>query len=89
MLATKFETLQNLIYETLESCKSKYFDYISKKLCSKVITSKYYGSLLKSVLNDKKIACIMSIIYDKKFLKDFCKKDDLFIFFFWKVVLNY
>ena len=26
MLATKCETLQNLIYETLESCKSKYYE---------------------------------------------------------------
>ena len=41
ILATKFETLQNLTYETLESCKSKYYKNISKKLCSKVITLKY------------------------------------------------
>ena len=47
MLATKLETLQNLIYETLESCKSKYYENISKKLCSKVIAPKYYWSLLK------------------------------------------
>ena len=35
MLATKLETklerLQNLIYETLQSCKSKYYENISKK----------------------------------------------------------
>ena len=30
MLATKLETLQNLIYETLESCKGKYYENISK-----------------------------------------------------------
>ena len=30
MLATKLETLQNLIYETLESCNSKYHQNISK-----------------------------------------------------------
>ena len=28
MLATKLETLQNLIYETLEICKSKYYENI-------------------------------------------------------------
>ena len=27
-VATKLETLQNLIYETLESCKSKYSENI-------------------------------------------------------------
>ena len=31
MLATKLETLQSLIYETLGSCKSKYYENISKK----------------------------------------------------------
>ena len=30
MLANKLERLQNLIYETLESCKSKYYENISK-----------------------------------------------------------
>ena len=53
MLATKRETLQNFIYETLESCKSKYNENISKKLCSKAITPKYYWSLLKTMLIDK------------------------------------
>ena len=70
-LATKLETLHNLIYETLGSCKNKYIQYISKRLCSKVITPKYYGSLLKTVLNDKKNSCIMFIIYDDKFLQVF------------------
>ena len=31
MLATKLETLQNLVYETLEICKGKYYENISKK----------------------------------------------------------
>ena len=35
MLTTKLETWQNLTYETLESCKSKYCENISKKFCSK------------------------------------------------------
>ena len=57
MLASKLERLQKIIYETLESCKSKYYENISKKLYSKVITPKYYWSLLKAMLNDKKIPC--------------------------------
>ena len=55
MLATKLETLKKLIYETLESCKRKYYKIISKKLCSKAINLKYYWSLLKTMLIDKKI----------------------------------
>ena len=30
MLVTKLKTMQKLIYETLESCKSKYYENISK-----------------------------------------------------------
>ena len=41
MLATKLKTMQNLIYETLESCKSKYYENISKKLCSKATAPKH------------------------------------------------
>ena len=78
MLATNFETLQNLIYETLESCKSKYYENISKNLCSKVIAPKYYWSLLKTVLNVKKIPCIRPIFHHNKFVTDFSKKADLF-----------
>ena len=55
MLATKLETLQNLIYETLESCKGKYYENISKKLCSKAIAPKHYWLLLKTMLNEKKV----------------------------------
>ena len=58
MLAIKLETWQNLIYETLESRKNNYYENISKKLCSKAITPKYYWSLLKTMLNDKKVLCI-------------------------------
>ena len=58
MLATKIKTMQNLIYETLESCKSKYYENISKKLCSKAIVPKYYRSLLNTlhlpIFHDKK-----------------------------------
>ena len=38
----------------LESCKIKYYENISKELCSKVITRKLYWSLLKTMLNDIK-----------------------------------
>ena len=43
MLATKLKTLQNLKNETLESCKSRYYENISKKLCSKAIAPKYFS----------------------------------------------
>ena len=88
MLATKLETLQNLIYETLENCKSKYYENISKKLCSKAIAPKYYWSLLKAMLNDKNVPCIPPIFHDNKVVTDFSKKPDLFNSFR-KTVLSY
>ena len=70
VLAVKLETLQNLICETLESCKSKYYGNISKKLSSKAIAPKYYWSLLKTMLDDKKVASILPIFHDNKFVTD-------------------
>ena len=58
MFATTLQTLQNLIYETLERCKSKYNENISKELCSKAIAPKYYWLLL-GMLNGKKVPCIL------------------------------
>ena len=84
MLATKLETLHNLIYETMESCKSKYYENISKKLCSKAIAPKYYWSLLKTMLNDKKVPSIPPIFHDSKFVTDFSKNVHLFNSFFAK-----
>ena len=84
MLATILETLQNLIYEYLESCKNKYYKNISKKLCSKAIAPKYYWSLLKTMLNDKNVPCIPPIFHDNKFVTDFSKRADLFNSFFVK-----
>ena len=84
MLATKLKTMQNLIYEILESCKSKYYENISKKLYCKVTAPKYYWSLLKTVLNDKKVPCIPPIFHDNKSITDFSKKADLFNSFFAK-----
>ena len=84
MSATKLETLQNLIYETGESCKNKYYENIAKKLCSKAIALKYYWSLLKTMLTDKKVLCIPHIFHDNKFVTDFSKKADLSNSFFVK-----
>ena len=83
MLATKLETLQNFIYENLERCKSKYYENISKKLCSKAIAPKYSWSLLKTMLNDKKVPCILPIFHDK-FVTGFSKKPDFINSFFTK-----
>ena len=45
---------------------------------------KYYWSLLKTMLNDKKVPCIPPIFHDNKFVTDFSKTADLFNSFFAK-----
>ena len=55
-----------------------------KKLCSKAIAPKYYWSLLKTMLNDKKVPCIPPIFHDNKFVTDFSKKAHLSNSFFAK-----
>ena len=52
MLATKLETVQNVIYDPGELQKQVLRKHL-KKLCSKVMTPKYYWSLLKTTLNYK------------------------------------
>ena len=84
MVATKPETLQKLIYKTLESCKSKYCENISKNLYSKALAPICFWSLLKTMLNDEKIPCIPPIFHDNKFVTAFSKKAYLFTYFFAK-----
>ena len=55
-----------------------------KKLCSEAVAPKYYWSLLKTMLNDKKVPCIPPIFQDNKFITDFSKKAGLFNSFFAK-----
>ena len=88
MLATRLETLQNLIYETLKSCKSKYYENISKKLCSKAITPKYYWSLLKTMLNDKTFFGFRLFFTITTLLQILVKKP-ISLILFCKTVLNY
>ena len=87
-LATKLETLQNLIYETLKNCKSKYYENISKKLCSKAITPKYYWSLLKTMLNDKTFFRFRLFFTITTLLQILVKKP-ISLTLFCKTVLNY
>ena len=63
--------------ETLESCKSKCYKNISKKYALKT-APKYYWTLLKTMLNNKKVLCIPHIFHENKFVTYFSKKADLF-----------
>ena len=45
---------------------------------------KTYWSILKTLLNNKKIPCISSLLQDNKYVADFKKKTDFFSMFFAK-----
>ena len=59
-----------------------YFENTSHKLSSKNLNGKKYWSLLKIILNDKKIPCIPPIYHNDKFVSDIKKKCNLFNSYF-------
>ena len=73
---------QDLLNTIIEQAKRKYFENISHKLSNKNLNPKKYWSLLKIILNGKKIPCISSIYHNDKFISDIKKKCDLFNSYF-------
>ena len=55
---------------------------MSDKLISTVKNSKAYWSILKNILNNKKIPDIPTLFYENRFIIDFKEKADLFNSFF-------
>ena len=55
-----------------------------KNFALRATAPKHYWSLLKTMLNDKKVPCIPLIFHDNNFITDFSKKADLFNSFFAK-----
>ena len=76
--------LQNQLKLLTESTKERYYLRISKKLRVPMTSAKTYWSILKSLLNDKKIPCILSHFHQNKYVTNFKKKAELFNCFFAK-----
>ena len=64
-----FKNLQNQLIQSIHTAKQKYFNKISKKLCDPLTSTKCYWSLLKTILNEKKVPCIHPIFH--KYVTDF------------------
>ena len=71
---------QYLFHTKIKQAERKYFQNISLKLSNKNVSPKKYWSLLKIILNGKKIPCITSIYHNDKFVSNIKKKCELFIF---------
>ena len=80
----KVKYLQNQLKFLTESIKERYCLRISKKLKDPMTSAKTYCSILKSLLNNKKIHCIPPLFHQNKYVTDFKKKAELFNCFFAK-----
>ena len=76
-----FKNLQNQLIQSIHTAKQRYFKKISKKLCDPLTSTKCYWSLLKTILNKKKIPCIPPIFHNNKYASDFKEKSAIFNFF--------
>ena len=78
------KSLQNQLKCSTEGSKKKYYLRISKTLMDSVTSAKTYWSILKELLNNKKIPCIPPLFHEGKYVIDFKKKAELFNSFFVK-----
>ena len=77
-----FKNLQNQLIQSIHTAKQRYFKKISKKLFDPLTSTKCYWSLLKTILNEKKVPCIPSIFHNNKYVTNFKEKSEIFNSFF-------
>ena len=83
-LFRRFRNIQKLLTATIEKSKKYYYTRISTKLMDPTTSPKAYWSLLKTVLNNKKIPCIPPIYHNNNYITDFKEKAQIFNNFFAK-----
>ena len=66
----------------LKVAKKKNYLRIPKKLMDSATSAKTYWSILKALLNNKKVPCVPPLFHEGKYVTDFKKKDELFNSFF-------
>ena len=80
----KMMYLQNQLKGLTESNKERYYLRISKKRMDAMTSAKASWSILKLLLNNKKISSIPPLLHQNKYVIDFKKKAELFNCFFAK-----
>ena len=68
--------------QLIQKAKQNYLSKVLKKLNDPLTSTKCYWSLLKTLLNDKKISCIPPIFHSNKYIIDFKEKSEIFNAFF-------
>ena len=80
----RFQNIQKLLTAIIENTKEQYYTRISSKLMDPTTSPKAYWSILKTVLNNKKIPCIPPIYHNNNYIIDFKEKAQIFNNFFAK-----
>ena len=73
-LFIKFEYLQNELKSLIEANKEKYYLRISKRMMNPLTSTKTYGSILKSFLNNKNIPCILPLFHQNRYIAKYKDK---------------
>ena len=74
--------MQKHISKSIENAKNKYFFRISEKLNNPNTSTKCYWSLIKTLLNGKKVPCVPPIYDNNRYVTDFKEKCQLFNSYF-------
>ena len=74
--------IQDLINTKIDQSKRKYYENMSRHLSDKSLNLKRYWSLLKTLLNGKKIPCIPPLYHNNKFISEIKAKCELFNSYF-------
>ena len=76
------QSLQQHLSKSIENAKNKYFFRISEKLNNPNTSIKCYWSLIKTLLNGKKVPCIPPVYDNNRYVTDFKEKCQLFNSYF-------
>ena len=70
-------SLQQHLSKSIENAKNKYFFRISEKLNNPNTSTKCYWSLIKTLLNGKKVPCVPPTLDNNRYVTDFKEKCQL------------
>ena len=77
-----FKNLQNLLHQAIPTAKQNCVSKIAQRLGDPNTSSKCHWSLFKTLLNRKKIPCILPLFHGDKYLFEFQEKREIFNSFF-------
>ena len=78
----QLHSLGQHLSKLIENAKNKYFFRISEKLNNPNTSTKCYWSLIKTLLNGKKVPCVPPIYDNNRYVTDFKEKCQLFNSYF-------